>query len=83
MNSNLTNTQGKFVYEGRIVKINNSNLCYISKTGYSLIHASNGNWDGANLLVKGIARQGTTDIIFFENAHTGNFQLTLIWARDD
>ena len=71
------------MYEGRIVKINNSNLYYISKPGYSLIHASNGNWDAANNLVKGIARQGTTDIIFFENAHNGNYQLTLLWARDD
>lgn len=71
------------MYEGRVVKINNSNLCYVSKSGYSLIHASNGNWDGANVLIKGIARQGITDIIFFEGVHNGNFQLTLLWARDD
>lgn len=71
------------MYEGRIVTINNSNLCYVSKTGYSLIHASNGNWDASNNLVKAIARQGTTDIIFFENTQTGNYQLTLLWARDD
>ena len=83
MNSNLNNTQDKFVYEGRVITINGSNLYYISKTGYTLVHASNGNWDGANLLIKVIARQGTTDIIFFENAHTGNFQLTLLWAKDD
>ena len=71
------------MYEGRVVKINNSNLYYISKPGYSLIHASNGNWNGANNLVKGIARQNGTDIIFFENTHTGNYQLTLLWAKDD
>ena len=90
LNSNLTDVEesvaglnGKFVYEGRVVEINNSNLYYISKPGYSLIHASNGNWNGANNLVKGIARQNGTDIIFFENTHTGNYQLTLLWARDD
>ena len=83
LNSNLTNTQGKFIYEGRVVTIKNSNLYHISKPGYSLIHASNGNWDAANMLVKGIARQGTTDIIFLENAHNGSFQFTLLWARDD
>lgn len=83
MNSNLTNTQGKFIYEGRVVTIKNSNLYHISKPGYSLIHASNGNWDAVNMLVKGIARQGTTDIIFLENAHNGSFQFTLLWARDD
>lgn len=79
----LAGLNGKFVYEGRVVKINNSNLYYVSKPGYSLIHASNGNWDGANVLIKGIARQGITDIIFFEGVHNGNFQLTLLWARND
>lgn len=79
----IVGLNGKFVYEGRVVEINNSNLYYISKPGYSLIHASNGNWNGANNLVKGIARQNGTDIIFFENTHTGNYQLTLLWARDD
>lgn len=79
----IAGLNGKFVYEGRVVKINNSNLCYVSKPGYSLIHASNGNWDGANVLIKGIARQGITDIIFFEGVHNGDFQLTLLWARDD
>ena len=79
----IAGLNGKFVYEGRVVKINNSNLCYVSMPGYSLIHASNGNWDGANVLIKGIARQNGTDIIFFEGAHNGNFQLTLLWARDD
>lgn len=83
LNGNMNSMREKFIYEGRIVKINNSNLFYISKPGYSLIHASNGNWDAANNLVKGIARQGTTDIIFFENVQNGNYQLTLLWARDD
>lgn len=83
MNSNLTDIQGKFIYEGRVVTINNSNFFYISKSGYSLIHASNGNWDASNMLVKGIARQVNTDIIFLENAHNGSFQFTLLWVRDD
>lgn len=83
MNSNLTDTQEKFVYEARIVNPNNSNLFYVSKSGYSLINASNGNWDAAHNLIKGIARQGSTDIIFFENAQESQIQLTLLWARDD
>lgn len=73
----------KFIYEGRIVNPNNSNIFYISKPGYSLIHASNGNWDAANNLVKGIARQNGSDIIFFESAQESQIQLTLLWARDD
>ena len=73
----------KFIYEGRVVTINNSNLYYIAKSGYHLISASNGNWDAALNLVKGIARQKNTDIIFLENAHSGQYQFTLLWARDD
>lgn len=83
MNSKLTNIKAKFIYEGRVVQINNSDIYYIYKAGYSLIHASNGNWDAANVLVKGIARQGTTDIIFLERPHNGGIQFTLLWARDD
>lgn len=83
LNGNINNIKEKFVYEGRIIQVNNSNFCYVLKTGYSLIHASNGNWDAANILVKGIAHQGSTDIIFLENTHNGKIQFTLLWARDD
>lgn len=79
----MNSMREKFIYEGRIVNPDNSNLYYISKPGYSLIHASNGNWDAANNLVKGISRQNGTDIIFFENAQESQIQLTLLWARDD
>ena len=83
LNGNINDVKEKFIYEGRVVTIKNSNLYHISKPDYSLIHASNGNWDAANMLVKGISRQGTTDIIFLENTHNGSFQFTLLWARDD
>lgn len=83
LNGNINDMGEKFVYEGRIVTLDNTNICHISKPGYTLIHASNGNWDAANQITKGIARQGTTDIIFLERAHTGPIQFTLLWARDD
>ena len=83
LNGNMNKIKEKFIYEGRIVNPNNSNIFYISKPGYSLIHASNGNWDAANNLVKGIARQNGSDIIFFESAQESQIQLTLLWARDD
>lgn len=71
----------KFVYETKVVSINNSDFFYIRKTGYILIHASNGDWDAATLNVKGIAKQGDNWIVFLERTYNGNFRANMLWVK--
>lgn len=81
---NQINTlNSKFVYETKIVSINNADFFYISKTGYTLIHASNGDWNAAGFIIKGIANQGDSCLVFLEKTHNGNFRVNLVWNKND
>lgn len=83
MNSNLINNKEKFVYESKVVNINDKDSFYVSKEGYTLVYAWNGDWNAASLVVKGIAHQGTSDLVFLERSFAGNFRVNMLWVKDD
>lgn len=86
MNSNLTETNGKLIYQSQVVNVENAGWYYFAPplAGYTLISATNGDWDAKPARVTGVSRQSKTgvDIVFFEENVTGAMRINLLWVKE-
>ena len=86
LNSNLTETNGKLIYQSQVVNVENAGWHYFAPPleGYALISATNGDWDAKPVRVTGVSRQSKTgvDIVFFEKNITGAMRINLLWVKE-
>lgn len=72
-----------FIYESRVVKMNNQSLYYFSKSGYALVSAINGDWNSVMQQVTGIAKQGDSYIVFLQENCNVSVRFNLLWIKND
>lgn len=83
LKKNVNELNSNFIFESKVVKINGQPFYYFSKSGYELVSAINGDWDSNNQQVTGITKQGTTFIVFIQEATNFNFRFNLLWKKSN
>lgn len=59
-----------------------NNYVYVSTLeGYSLLSATNGDWNAWNGWVRGLAKQGSTEVVLLNDYRTGNIRLNLLYIK--
>ena len=62
---NGSSLNSNFILETKVVKLTGQPFYYFSKPGYDLVSAVNGDWDANTQQATGIAKQGSSYIVFF------------------
>ena len=81
--SQINSLNSNFIYESRVVKMNNQSLYYFSKSGYALVSAINGDWNSVMQQVTGIAKQGDSYIVFLQENCNVSIRFNLLWIKND
>lgn len=81
--SQINSLNSNFISESRVVKINGQPFYYFSKSGYELVSAINGDWDSNGQQVTGIAKQGSSYIVFLQETSNTNFRFNLLWKKSN
>ena len=79
----INSLNSNFIYESRVVKMNNQSLYYFSKSGYALVSAINGDWNSVMQQVTGIAKQGDSYIVFLQENCNVSVRFNLLWIKND
>ena len=59
-----------------------NNYVYVSTlSGYNLFAAANGDWTAWNGWIRGLARQGSTEVVLLNEYRNGNIRLNLFYVK--
>lgn len=80
---NNESLNSNFILETKVVKLTGQPFYYFSKPGYDLVSAVNGDWDANTQQATGIAKQGSSYIVFLQQASNTNFRFNLLWKKSN